>query len=152
VPCTARAILTLLRQHESIKDIFPRDSQHKGPTAVIFNSSPRIGVPLQSMLMRIGVTPVIVLPQTRLEDKQHFLATADIVVTAFPAACQEDLVRDIKPGAVVIDCSTEGNLHPDVAAKASYISTHNNHLGQITTALALYNTALCALWQCGMNS
>jgi methylenetetrahydrofolate dehydrogenase (NADP+) / methenyltetrahydrofolate cyclohydrolase len=152
VPCTARAILTLLHQHDSIKKMFPRDPSQPGPTAVIFNSSPRIGIPLQSMLMRIGATAVMVHPQTRPEDRRHFLATADIVVTAFPAVSESDLIRDIKPGAVVIDCSTEGNLHADVAERASYISTHDNHLGQITTALALYNTALCALWQCGMKA
>jgi 5,10-methylene-tetrahydrofolate dehydrogenase/methenyl tetrahydrofolate cyclohydrolase len=152
VPCTARAILTLLHRHDSIKNMFPHDSRQTGPTAVIFNGSPRIGIPLQSMLMRIGATAVMVLPQTRPEDRRHFLETADIIVTAFPALSEEDLVRDIKPGAVVIDCSTEGNLHPDVAEKAAYISTHDNHLGQITTALALYNTALCALWQRGKNS
>src|SRR5579871_4455683 len=150
VPCTARAILTLLNRHDSIKNLFPRNAEQKGPTAVIFNSSPRIGIPLQSMLMRIGATAVMVHAQTRPEDKLRFLEVADIVVTAFPARCQEDLIRDIKPGAVVIDCSTEGNLHPEVASKAAYISTHDNHLGQITTALALYNTALCALWQRGM--
>src|SRR6202167_5069005 len=148
VPCTARAILTLLHQHESIKKLFPRDPSQPGPTAVIFNSSPRIGIPLQSMLMRIGATAVMVHPQTRPEDRRHFLATADIVVTAFPAVSESDLIRDVKPGAVVIDCSTEGDLHPDVAERAAFISTHDNHLGQITTALALYNTALCALWQC----
>jgi methylenetetrahydrofolate dehydrogenase (NADP+)/methenyltetrahydrofolate cyclohydrolase len=152
VPCTARAILTLLHQHDSIKKLFPRDPSQHGPTAVIFNSSSRIGIPLQSMLLRIGATAVMVHPQTRPEDRQHFLETADIVVTAFPALSEADLIRGIKPGAVVIDCSTEGNLHPDVAERASYISTHDNHLGQITTALALYNTALCALWQCGLNA
>lgn len=152
VPCTARAILTLLHQHDSIKKLFPRDPSQPGPTAVIFNSSSRIGIPLQSMLLRIGATAVMIHPQTRQEDRQHFLATADIVVTAFPAASEGDLIRNIKPGAVVIDCSTEGNLHPDVAERASYLSTNDNHLGQITTALALYNTALCALWQRGMNS
>src|SRR5579863_2649293 len=152
VPCTARAILTLLNRHDSIKNLFPRNAEQRGPTAVIFNSSPRIGIPLQSMLMRIGATAVMVHAQTRPEAKQHFLEIADIVVTAFPARCEEDLVRNTKPGAVVIDCSTEGNLHPDVAAKAAYISTHDNHLGQITTALALYNTALCTLWQRGMNA
>jgi methylenetetrahydrofolate dehydrogenase (NADP+)/methenyltetrahydrofolate cyclohydrolase len=151
VPCTARAILTLLHRYDSIKNMFPQDARQLGPTAVIFNSSSRIGIPLQSMLMRIGATAVIVHPQTRPEDKRHFLETADIVVTAFPARCEQDLVRDVKPGAVVIDCSSEGNLHPDVAEKAAYLSTHDNHLGQITTALALYNTALCALWQRGMN-
>ena len=151
VPCTARAILTLLHRHNAIKNMFPQDGRQLGPTVVIFNSSSRIGIPLQSMLMRIGATPVIVHPQTRPEDKRHFLEVADIVVTAFPARCEADLVRDIKPGAVVIDCSAEGNLHPDVAEKASLLSTHDNHLGQITTGLALYNTALCALWQCGMN-
>ena len=151
VPCTARAILTLLHRHDSIKNMFPQDAQQLGPTAVILNSSSRIGIPLQSMLMRIGVTAVIVHPQTRPEDKRHFLEAADIVVTAFPARCEQDLIRDIKPGAVVIDCSTEGNLHPDAGEKAAYLSTHDNHLGQITTALALYNTALCALWQLGMN-
>src|ERR1700691_2700946 len=148
VPCTARAILTLLSQHNSIKNMFPRDLGQPGPTAVIFNSSPRIGIPLQSMLMRIGATAVMVHPQTRPEDREHFLKTADIVVTAFPAVSESDLIRDVKPGAVVIDCSTEGDLHPDVAERAAFISTHDNHLGQITTALALYNTALCALWQC----
>ncbi len=151
VPCTARAILTLLHRHNSIKSMFPQNAGQQGPTAVIFNSSSRIGIPLQNMLMRIGATVVIVHPQTRPEDRRHFLAVADIIVTAFPARCEEDLIRDIKPGAVVIDCSTEGNLHPDVGANAAYLSTHDNHLGQITTALALYNTALCTLWQLGMN-
>ena len=151
VPCTARAILTLLSQHSSIKKIFPRDLSQRGPTVVIFNSSSRIGIPLQSMLMRVGATVVMVHPQTRPEDREHFLQVADIVVTAFPAASESDLVRNVKPGAVVIDCSTDGDLHPEVAERASYLSTHDNHLGQITTALALYNTALCALWQCGMH-
>jgi methylenetetrahydrofolate dehydrogenase (NADP+)/methenyltetrahydrofolate cyclohydrolase len=152
VPCTARAILTLLSQHNSLKRMFPRDLSQHGPTAVICNSSSRIGIPLQSMLMRIGATAVMVHPQTRPEDRQHFLETADIVVTAFPALSEADLIRDIKPGAVVIDCSTDGNLHPDVAERAAFLSTHDNHLGQITTALALYNTALCALWQRGLNA
>lgn len=152
VPCTARAILTLLNQHEDIKNMFPSDASQQGPTVAIFNSSPRIGIPLQSMLMRIGATVSLVHRQTRPEIKRHFLETAEIVVTAFPASCEDDLVRDIKPGAVVIDCSAEGNLHPDVVDKAAYISTHDNHLGQITTALALYNTALCALWQRGLHS
>ncbi len=73
VPCTARAILTLLHQHDSIKKLFPRDPSQPGPTAVIFNSSSRIGIPLQSMLMRIGATAVMVHPQTRPEDREHFL-------------------------------------------------------------------------------
>lgn len=152
VPCTARAILTLLNRHQSIKNMFPSDMTQKGPTVVIFNSSPRIGIPLQSMLMRAGATVALVHRQTRPEVKRHFLETADIVVTAFPANCDEDLVRDVKPGAVVIDCSAEGNLHPDAAERASFVSTHDNHLGQITTALALYNTALCALWQRGLHA
>ncbi|PWT97169.1 MAG: hypothetical protein C5B51_31985 [Terriglobia bacterium] len=151
VPCTAKAILTLLHQHDSIKKMFPRDLEEKGPSVVILNSSQRIGIPLQSMLMRIGATPVIVHPQTQAEDRQQYLRGADIVVTAFPPRSEEDLVRDIKEGAVVIDCSTEGNLHPDVVHRAGHISTHDNHLGQITTALALYNAALCALWQRGMK-
>ena len=152
VPCTARAILTLLNRHTSIKNLFPRDMSQQGPTVVIFNSSPRIGTPLHSMLMRIGATVALVHRQTPPDVKRHFLAKADIVVTAFPAQCEEDLIKDVKPGAVVIDCSAEGNLHPDVAEKAAFISTHDNHLGQITTALALYNTALCALWQRGMHA
>jgi len=152
VPCTAKAVLTLLNQHQEIKNLFPRDPQKKGPVAVLFNSSPRIGIPLQSMLMRIGATAIMVHPQTRAEDRSACLAIADIIVTAFPAQCEEDLIRDVKPGAVVIDCSTDGNLHEDVAERAAYLSTHDNHLGQITTALALYNTALCALWQRSMKS
>lgn len=151
VPCTAKAILTLLHQHDSIRDMFPRDLRQKGPTAVIFNSSPRIGIPLQNMLMRIGATATIVHEQTRAEERDHFLETADIVVTAFPARSEDDLVRNVRKGAVVIDCSTEGNLHRDVADRAAYLSTHDNHLGQVTTALALYNAALCALWQRGMS-
>jgi methylenetetrahydrofolate dehydrogenase (NADP+) / methenyltetrahydrofolate cyclohydrolase len=151
VPCTARAILTLLLRNEPIRKRFPRDERQPGPTVVIVNSSPRIGIPLQSMLMRLGATVMMAHRQTRHEDRKHFLKAADIVVTAFPAGTEEDLIRDIKPGAVVVDCSTDGNLHPDVAASASFISTHDNHLGQITTALSLYNTALCALWQRGLR-
>jgi methylenetetrahydrofolate dehydrogenase (NADP+)/methenyltetrahydrofolate cyclohydrolase len=152
VPCTARAILTLLSQHNTLKKMFPRDFSQPGPTAVIFNNSSRIGIPLQSMLMRVGATAVMVHAQTRREDREHFLKTADIVVTAFPALSEADLIRSVKPGAVVIDCSTDGDLHPDVVEQAAFLSTHDNHLGQITTALALYNTALCAYWQCGLNA
>jgi methylenetetrahydrofolate dehydrogenase (NADP+)/methenyltetrahydrofolate cyclohydrolase len=149
VPCTAKAILTLLHQHSEIRNMFPPDARQSGPTVAICNSSPRIGIPLQSMLMRIGATALMIHPQTRTEDRLAYLRTADIIVTAFPAQSEADLVRDVKEGAVIIDCSTEGNLHPDVLRKAAYLSTHDNHLGQITTALALYNTALCAHWQCG---
>src|SRR5271170_6233250 len=39
VPCTARAILTLLNRHASIKNMFPRDMTQQGPTVVIFNNS-----------------------------------------------------------------------------------------------------------------
>src|SRR5579862_5728084 len=151
VPCTAKAILTLLHQHREIKNMFPRDARQSGPTVAIFNSSPRIGIPLQSMLMRIGATALMIHPQNKPEDREAYLQTADIVVTAFPARSEADLVRNVKEGAVIIDCSTEGNLHPDVLQKAAYLSTHDNHLGQITTALALYNTALCVLWQRGMK-
>jgi methylenetetrahydrofolate dehydrogenase (NADP+)/methenyltetrahydrofolate cyclohydrolase len=152
VPCTARAVLTLLNRYDSIKNMFPRDMSQQGPTVTIFNSSPRIGFPLQSMLTRMGATVSLVHRQTKPEVKQHMLEVADIVVTAFPASCQEDLVKGVKPGSVVIDCSADGNLHPEVAERAAYISTHDNHLGQITTALALYNAALCALWQRGMHA
>src|SRR5215831_4530625 len=151
VPCTAKAILTLLHQHHEIRDMFPRDLRQKGPTAVIFNSSPRIGIPLQNMLLRVGATATLVHQQTKTEERDHLLETADIVVTAFPAGSESDLVRNVRKGAVVIDCSTEGNLHADVADRAAYISTHDNHLGQVTTALALYNAALCALWQRGLS-
>jgi 5,10-methylene-tetrahydrofolate dehydrogenase/methenyl tetrahydrofolate cyclohydrolase len=34
VPCTARAILTLLHRHESIKNMFPRNAAQIGPTVV----------------------------------------------------------------------------------------------------------------------
>lgn len=149
VPCTARAILALLHHNEAIKALFPKDLQQKGPMAVILNSSARIGIPLESMLMRIGATTAICHVQTRPEDRDYLLSAADIVVTAYPARSEEDLVRHVKKGAVVIDCSTDGNLHPDVVDRAAYISPCDNHLGQITTALALYNTALCVLWQHG---
>jgi len=151
VPCTARAVLALLHHYDSVKAMFPKDLQQSGPAAVILNSSPRIGIPLQSMLMRIGATTTICHIQTKREDREQYLATADIVVTAFPARSEEDLIRNVKKGALVIDCSTDGNLHPDVVDYAAYISPCDNHLGQITTALALYNTALCALWQHGRN-
>lgn len=151
VPCTARAVLTLLHYHPAIKALFPRTIDQKGPAAVIVNSSARIGIPLQSMLMRIGATTTICHVQTREEDRERYLESADIVVTAYPARSEDELVRRVKKGAVVIDCSTDGNLHPDIIDDAAYISPCDNHLGQITTALALYNTALCALWQHGMS-
>jgi 5,10-methylene-tetrahydrofolate dehydrogenase/methenyl tetrahydrofolate cyclohydrolase len=151
VPCTARAVLALLHAYAPIKELFPNDLTRCGPMVVILNSSARIGIPLQGMLMRIGATTAMCHVQTRREDRDYLLAAADIVVTAFPAKSEEDLVRHVKKGAVVIDCSTDGNLHPDVMEDAAYLSTCDNHLGQITTALALYNTALCVLWQHGRN-
>src|SRR5215469_4508400 len=35
VPCTAKAILTLLHQHQEIKNMFPREAQQSGPTVAI---------------------------------------------------------------------------------------------------------------------
>jgi methylenetetrahydrofolate dehydrogenase (NADP+)/methenyltetrahydrofolate cyclohydrolase len=151
VPCTARAILALLHAYPAIKELFPKDLSQTGPMAVILNSSARIGIPLQGMLMRIGATTAMCHVQTRREVRDYLLQTADIVVTAFPAQSEADLVRRVKKGAVVVDCSTDGNLHPDIVDDAAFISPCDNHLGQITTALALYNTALCALWQHGRN-
>jgi methylenetetrahydrofolate dehydrogenase (NADP+) / methenyltetrahydrofolate cyclohydrolase len=153
VPCTAKAVLTLLHHYEPIKDLFPPKTTH-GPNVVIVNSSPRIGIPLQSLLTRIGATATPCHKQTDREYLKHLLSRADIVVSAFPTGehtREEDLTRDVREGAIVIDCSHSGNLHPEVAQRASYLSTHDNHLGQITTALSLYNTALCARFQHGMN-
>src|ERR1700677_2677529 len=96
VPCTAKAILTLLHEHRGIKKLFPRDAGQSGPTVAICNSSPRIGIPLQSMLMRIGATALMIHPQTSPEAREEYLRTADIIVTAFPAQSEADLVRNVK--------------------------------------------------------
>ena len=83
MPCTAKAILTLLHQHSAIKDLFPRDAGQRGPTVVIFNSSPRIGIPLQSMLVRLGATVVLVTHDARVAAYADRVATVrDGVVSA----------------------------------------------------------------------
>jgi methylenetetrahydrofolate dehydrogenase (NADP+)/methenyltetrahydrofolate cyclohydrolase len=141
-PCTPRGITTLLGY---------TDQPVRGRNATIVGVSNHVGRPMALELLIAGCTVTCCHRFTPPEVLEAAVRGADILVVAVgrPGLVPGEWV---KPGAVVIDCSAEGNLHPEVAERASYISTHDNHLGQITTALALYNAALCALWQRGMHA
>jgi hypothetical protein len=113
---------------------------------VVRRRSPETAHPRWEALRRLG--PIHVVPQSVRARRSHAQIldhTLGLLVFAFAEVV-------LPNSSVVIDCSTEGNLHREVAEKAAYISTHDNHLGQIITALALYNTELCALWQRGMDA
>jgi methylenetetrahydrofolate dehydrogenase (NADP+)/methenyltetrahydrofolate cyclohydrolase len=145
VPCTALAVLEMI-EHTG--------TTLRGARCVIVGASNIVGKPIAVLLMRAEAT---VISANRFTTELPKIAReADIVVAA---AGVPGLVTPewIKPGAVVIDVGinrvagkdgkqvTVGDVHPDVAAVAGWMSPVPGGVGPMTVAMLLRNVAEAAL-------
>jgi len=147
LPCTPAGIIELLRRYE-----VPLEGRH----VVVVGRGLTVGRPIGLLLTRRGVDATVTLTHSRTPDLAAEVRRADVVVAAVgvPHLIQADWV---KPGAAVLDVgvtrvgTTEsgraklaGDVHPDVAEVAGWLSPNPGGVGPMTVAMLLSNVVRAA--------
>jgi methylenetetrahydrofolate dehydrogenase (NADP+)/methenyltetrahydrofolate cyclohydrolase len=136
LPCTPTGVLELLRRY---------DVPIAGAHAVLIGRGITVGRPLGLLLSRRSENATVTLCHTGTRDLATFTRQADILVSAAgsPNLITPDMV---KPGAAVLDVGVSrvdgkvaGDVHPDVAEVAGWISPNPGGVGPMTRAMLLRN-------------
>ena len=136
LPCTPTGVLELLRRY---------DVPIAGAHAVIIGRGITVGRPLGLVLSRRSENATVTLCHTGTRDLATFTRQADILVSAAgsPNLITPDMV---KPGVAVLDVGVSrvdgkvaGDVHPDVAEVAGWISPNPGGVGPMTRAMLLRN-------------
>ena len=136
LPCTPTGVLELLRRY---------DVPIAGAHAVIIGRGITVGRPLGLLLSRRSENATVTLCHTGTRDLPALTRQADILVSAAgsPNLITPDMV---KPGAAVLDVGISrvdgkvaGDVHPDVAGVAGWISPNPGGAGPMTRAMLLRN-------------
>ena len=154
VPCTALAVLKILR--------YGIDIDFKGLNACIVGRSHNVGMPIALTLAHdamkggLDMTTTICHRHTPPHKLAHACKAADVVVAAagVPSLISPEMV---KPGAIVVDVGNNrtidintgkrkliGDVHPDVADVAGWMTPVPGGVGPCTVACLLHNTVLSA--------
>jgi methylenetetrahydrofolate dehydrogenase (NADP+)/methenyltetrahydrofolate cyclohydrolase len=124
-----------------------------GARAVVIGRSELVGKPVAMMLLRQNAT--VTLCHSRTLDLARHTLDADVLVAAVgvPAIVTADMV---KQGAAVVDVGinrTEsglvGDVDPDAAERAAFISPVPGGVGPMTIAMLLRNTVKAARFRRG---
>ena len=136
LPCTPTGVLEVLRRY---------DVPIAGAHAVIIGRGITVGRPLGLLLSRRSENATVTLCHTGTRDLPTFTRQADILVSAAgsPNLITPDMV---KPGAAVLDVGISrvdgkvaGDVYPDVAEVAGWISPNPGGAGPMTRAMLLRN-------------
>jgi methylenetetrahydrofolate dehydrogenase (NADP+)/methenyltetrahydrofolate cyclohydrolase len=141
LPCTPAGILELLKRH---------DVKTKGAEIGIIGRGITVGRPLSLLASRKGIDATVTLLHSASRDLEHAVKRADIVVAAIGVA---HFVQPewIKQGAAVLDVGITrivgedgeaklvGDVHPDVASVAGYLSPNPGGVGPMTRAMLAKN-------------
>ena len=154
VPCTPLAVLKILQYDVDIK--------FKGLNACVAGRSHNVGMPIAMILAHdaikggLDLTTTICHRYTPPEKFADAVSKADVIVTAagVPGLVKPEIV---KPGAVVVDVGINpiinpdtgkrklvGDVHPDVAEVAGWMTPVPGGVGPCTVACLLHNTVLAA--------
>lgn len=127
-----------------------------GKRVVVVGRGLTVGRPLGLLLTRRGIDATAVLAHSRTPDIASVVREADVVVAATgrPSLITPDMV---KPGAAVFDVGITrgpvgptgksklvGDVHPDVAEVAGYLSPVPGGVGLMTRAMLLHNVVSAA--------
>ena len=135
VPCTPLGVMKLLEAY----GIDPA-----GKHAVVIGRSNIVGKPMAMLLLRANAT--VTICHSRTQNLADITRQADILVAAVGRAnfVTADMV---KPGAAVIDVGINrvdgqivGDVAPEVAQVAGYLTPVPGGVGQMTIAMLLANT------------
>jgi len=122
----------------------------RGAEVAVIGRGVTVGRPLGLLMTRKGIDSTVTLLHSGSRDVEHAIARADIVVAALGV---EHFVQPewIKPGAAVLDVGitritdAEGNatlvgdVHPDVAEVAGWLSPNPGGVGPMTRAMLVKN-------------
>jgi methylenetetrahydrofolate dehydrogenase (NADP+)/methenyltetrahydrofolate cyclohydrolase len=128
-----------------------------GKSAVVLGRSRIVGNPQALLLGAKGADATVTVVHSRTQNAQAICAQADVVVAAIgrPEMVRTDWIKD---GAVVIDVGINrvedgtrergwrlaGDVHPEVAEKASWLSPVPGGVGPMTIAMLMENTVRAA--------
>ncbi len=146
LPCTPAGCIELLRRH---------DVPIAGARVAVIGRGITVGRPLGLMLTRRSENATVVLCHTGTRDLAAEVRQADIVVAAagVPGIVTADMV---KPGAAVLDVGVSriiaedgrsqvaGDVAPDVAEVAGWVSPNPGGVGPMTRAMLLSNIVTAA--------
>ncbi|WP_109473143.1 bifunctional methylenetetrahydrofolate dehydrogenase/methenyltetrahydrofolate cyclohydrolase [Ornithinimicrobium cavernae] len=141
LPCTPYGIVELLRRHEVELD---------GAEVVVVGRGLTVGRPLGLILTRRSENATVTLCHTGTRDLAAHTRRADIIVSAagVPDLISADMVR---PGAAVLDVGVArrdgriaGDVAPDVAEVAGWVSPNPGGVGPMTRAMLLTNVVAAA--------
>ncbi|WP_258726210.1 bifunctional methylenetetrahydrofolate dehydrogenase/methenyltetrahydrofolate cyclohydrolase [Cellulomonas sp. NS3] len=142
LPCTPRGIIELLERH---------GIELAGADVVVVGRGTTVGRSIGLLLTRRAVNATVTLTHTGTHDLAEHTRHADVIVAAagVPSIITADIV---KPGAVVIDVGVSrvpdpetgksrlaGDVHPEVAEIAAWISPNPGGVGPMTRAMLLSN-------------
>jgi methylenetetrahydrofolate dehydrogenase (NADP+)/methenyltetrahydrofolate cyclohydrolase len=140
LPCTPAGIVELLNRY---------DIKTKGAEVAIIGRGITVGRPLGLLMTRKGIDSTVTMVHSATKDPEHIIKRADIVIAAVGVA---HFVQPewIKPGAAVLDVGVTrvegadgatllGDVHPDVATVAGYLSPNPGGVGPMTRALLVKN-------------
>jgi methylenetetrahydrofolate dehydrogenase (NADP+)/methenyltetrahydrofolate cyclohydrolase len=145
-PCTPVGIVELLRRY---------DVPIAGAHVVVVGRGITVGRPLGLLLTRRSENATVTLCHTGTRDLASHVRQADIVVSA---AGVGGIIRAdmVKPGAAVVDVGVSrevdedgrsrvvGDIHPDVAAVAGWLTPNPGGVGPMTRAMLLTNVVEAA--------
>jgi methylenetetrahydrofolate dehydrogenase (NADP+)/methenyltetrahydrofolate cyclohydrolase len=147
LPCTPAGIVELLERN---------GVAIAGQHVTIVGRGLTVGRPLGLLLTRKGLDATVTLTHSRTPDVAHEVRRADIVVAAVGVP---HLIEPgwIKPGAAVLDvgmtrvtdsdtglAQLTGDVHPDVANVAGWVSPNPGGVGPMTRAMLLGNVVIAA--------
>ena len=147
LPCTPAGIVELLQRY---------DVPIVGRNVVVVGRGLTVGRSLGLLFTRRGLDATVTLAHSRTVDLAAEVRRADIVVAAVgvPHLIRPDWV---KPGAAVLDVGITrvedletgkgkltGDVHPDVASVAGYLSPNPRGVGPMTRAMLLGNVVKAA--------
>ena len=147
LPCTPRGVIELLLRN---------GYDFAGKHVVVVGRGVTIGRSIGLLLTRRDLNATVTLTHTGTVDMPRYLREADVIVAA---AGVKHLIRaeDVKPGAAVLDVGVTretdpetgknlvfGDVHPDVAEVAGWVSPNPGGVGPMTVALLMTNVVEAA--------
>lgn len=141
LPCTPMGVIELLRRY---------DVPLNGAEVVVVGRGLTVGRPLGLILTRRSENATAILCHTGTKDLAAHTRNADVVVAAagVPGLITKGM---IKPGAAVLDVGVSrvdgkvaGDVAPDVAEVAGFMSPNPGGVGPMTRALLLTNVVEAA--------
>jgi methylenetetrahydrofolate dehydrogenase (NADP+)/methenyltetrahydrofolate cyclohydrolase len=145
VPATPLGIMALLAEYK-----IPLD----GARAVVVGRSTIVGKPVAHLLLQAHATVTICHSHT--DDLERHTLDADVLVVA--AGLPEVVTADmVKSGSAVVDVGINrvegglvGDVDPDAAARAAFMTPVPGGVGPMTIAMLLQNTVRAARYRRGL--